>query len=65
MIEYGLMAFKGLNSAHSDLLPYFAFAGIVLVIVGYWVKKMMGAFIALLSVLFAYLYITGSLSRII
>ena len=63
MIEYGIMTFKGINSVHSELLPYFLFGASVLVMIGYWVKKKMGAFIVLLSVLFAYLYLTGSFSR--
>ena len=46
-------------------LKYFIFGGIVMVVIGYWIKKTMGAFIALLSVLFAYLYFAGSFNRII
>jgi len=69
MIEYGIISFWNssfsLNSAQSDFLPYFTFGGIVMVVLGYWVKKKIGAFVALLSVLFAYLYLTGSFNRII
>jgi predicted membrane metal-binding protein len=66
MIEYAITAFKdisfSLNGEHSMLLSYFIFGGIVMVLIGYWIKKKMGAFIALLSVLFAYLYCSGSLN---
>ena len=69
MIEYAIMTFKNvsfsLNGEHSVLLPYFIFGGIVMVLIGYWIKKKMGAFIALMSVLFAYLYCTGSLNHIV
>ncbi len=69
MIEYAITAFGdisfSLNSQYSVLLPYFIFGGIVMVAIGYWIKKTMGAFIALLSVLFAYLYFAGSFNRII
>jgi hypothetical protein len=64
MIEYGMIAFLGLNSTHSELLPYFVFGGIVLVVMGYWVKKIMGALIGLLIVVFAFLYFTGSFHNI-
>ena len=69
MIEYAITVFKdfsfSLNGEYSVLLPYFLFGGIVMVLIGYWIKKKTGAFIALLSVLFAYLYFAGSLNRII
>jgi hypothetical protein len=69
MIEYAIIAFMdssfSLNSQHSVLLPYFLFGAIVMTVIGYWIKKKMGAFIALLSVLFAYLYFAGSFNRII
>jgi hypothetical protein len=69
MIEYAITALGdisfSLNGQYSVLLPYFIFGGIVMVVIGYWIKKKMGAFIALLSVLFAYLYLTGTFDRII
>jgi hypothetical protein len=72
MIEYAITALgdisfslNSLNGQYSVLLPYFIFGGIVMVVIGYWIKKKMGAFIALLSVLFAYLYLTGTFDRII
>lgn len=69
MIEYAITAIGdisfSLNGQHSVLLPYFIFGGIIMVVIGYWIKKTLGAFIALLSVLFAYLYFAGSLNRII
>jgi hypothetical protein len=69
MIEYAITVFKdfsfSLNGQHSVLLPYFIFGGIVMALIGYWIKKKTGAFIAILSVLFAYLYCAGSLNRII
>jgi hypothetical protein len=69
MIEYAITVFKdfsfSLNGQHSVLLPYFIFGGIVIVLIGYWIKKKAGAFIAILSVPFAYLYCAGSLNRII
>ena len=69
MVEYALMTFKdisiSLNGQYSVLLPYFIFGGIVMVVIGYWIKKGMGAFIALLFTVFAYLYFSGSFNRII
>ena len=69
MVEYAIMAFKdfsfSLNSPDSVLWPYFIFGGIVMVVIGYWIKKRMGAFIALLFTVFAYLYFSGSFNRII
>ncbi len=69
MIEYAITAFKDIsfasNSSDSVLLPYFIFGGIVMVVLGYWIKKTMGAFIATLSVLLAYLYFAGYFNRII
>ena len=59
MIEYGILTSWGLSSIQSELLPYFLFGGPVIVVIGYWAKKMMGAFIALLSLIFAYLYFAG------
>lgn len=60
MIEYAITAFRDisfdLNSPDSTLLPYFIFGWIVMIVMGYWIKKTMGAFIATLSVLLAYLY---------
>jgi predicted RND superfamily exporter protein len=53
-----------INNSHSELLAYFIFGGIVIAVMGYWLKKTMGALIALLIVLFAYLYFTGSFHRI-
>jgi hypothetical protein len=69
MIEYAITAIGdisfSLNGQNSVLLPYFIFAGIVMVVIGYWIKKGMGAFIALLFTVFAYLYFSGSFNRII
>ncbi len=69
MIEYAIIAFGdasfSLNGQHSVLLPYFLLGAIVMGIIGYWIKKKMGAFIGLLSVLFTYLYLTGFFDRII
>ncbi|MDH3838935.1 MAG: hypothetical protein OET57_19500 [Desulfobacteraceae bacterium] len=69
MIEYAIMAFRdisfSLSGQYSVLLPYFIFGAILMGVIGYWIKKSMGAFIALLSVLFAYLYLTGFFDRII
>ena len=69
MIEYAITAIGdisfSLNGQHSVLLPYFIFGGIVMVLMGYWIKKKMGAFIALLLTVFAYLYFSGSFDRII
>jgi hypothetical protein len=69
MIEYAITVFKdfsfSLNGEHSALLPYFIFGGIAMVLIGYWTKKKIGAFIALLSVIFTYLYFAGSFNRII
>ena len=69
MVEYALMAFKdisiSLNGQYSILLPYFIFGGIVMVVIGYWIKKKIGAFIALLLTVFAYLYFSGSFDHII
>jgi hypothetical protein len=69
MIEYAILAFRDisfdLNRSDSELLPYFIFGGIVMVILGYWIKKKMGAFIATLTVLFVYLYFAGYFNRII
>ena len=69
MIEYAITTFKNfsfsLNGQYSVLLPYFLFGGIVLVLMGYWIRKKIGAFIALLSVLLVYLYFAGSFNRII
>jgi hypothetical protein len=49
MIEYAITVFKdfsfSLNGQHSVLLPYFIFGGIVIVLIGYWIKKKTGAFI--------------------
>jgi hypothetical protein len=69
MVEYATMAFRdisfSLNSPDSVLWPYFIFGAILMGVIGYWIKKLRGAFIALLSVLFAYLYLTGFFDRII
>ena len=69
MIEYAIMAFRdisfSLNSPDSVLWPYFIFGGIVMAVIGFWIKKKMGAFIALLLTVFAYLYFSGSFDRII
>ena len=69
MVEYALMAFKdisiSLNGKYSVLLPYFILGGIVMVVIGYWIKKKIGAFIALLLTIFAYLYFSGSFDHII
>jgi hypothetical protein len=64
MIEYGTIAFKGLSSAQLELLPYFIFAGIVLVLNGYWIKKTMGALIGLSIVVSAFLFFTNSFHSI-
>ena len=69
MIEYAITAIGdisfSINGQHSVFLPYFIFGGIVMVVIGYWIKKMTGAFIALISVLFAYLYFAGFFNRAI
>ena len=69
MIEYAITAIGdisfSLNGQNSVLLPYFIFGGIVMVVIGYWIKKKMGAFIALLLIVFAYIYFSGSFDRII
>jgi hypothetical protein len=69
MIEYAITAFRDisffLNSPDTVLWPYFIFGAILMGVIGYWIKKMMGAFIALLIVLFAYLHLTGFFDRII
>jgi hypothetical protein len=44
--------------------PVFLIAGILLVFLGYQVKKLPGAIIAVLIGLFLYLYFTNSFSRI-
>jgi predicted RND superfamily exporter protein len=69
MVEYGIMVAKNfsfsLSSGSSELIAFFLLGGIVLVVIGYWIKKMTGAILALLIVLFAYLYFAGFFSRII
>jgi hypothetical protein len=69
MIEYAITAIGDISfttsGQYSVLLPYFIFVGIVMVLIGYWIRKTLGAFIALLSALFAYLYLTGFFDRII
>jgi hypothetical protein len=69
MVEYAIMAFRdisfSLNSPDSVLWPYFIFGAILMGVMGYWIKKKMGAFIATLSVLLAYLYFAGYFNRII
>jgi len=68
MVEYGILAAKkfsfALSSGSPELIAFFLLGGIVLVFMGYWIKKMTGAIIALLIVLFAYLYFTGFFGRI-
>jgi hypothetical protein len=42
MIEYAITALGdisfSLNGQYSVLLPYFIFGGIVMVVIGYWIK---------------------------
>jgi len=69
MIEYAITAFRNIsfatNGPDSGSLPYFILGGFVMVVLGYWIKKTMGAFIAALSVILAYLYFAGYFNRII
>ena len=69
MFEYAIMAFKdfsfSLNGPDSVLWPYFIFGAILIGVIGYWIKKKIGAFIALLLTVFAYLYFSGSFNHII
>ena len=68
MVEYGILSakkfFSTLSNASSELTVYFLMGGIVFVVIGYWIKKMTGAIIALLIVLFSYLYLTKFFARI-
>jgi len=63
MIEYAIISLKNISfassSPDSELLPYFILGGIVMVVLGYWIKQTMGAFIAAFSVVLAYLYFAG------
>jgi uncharacterized membrane protein len=68
MVEYGILAVKkftfALSGGSSELIAYFLMGGIVFVVIGYWIKKITGAIIAFLIVLFTYLYFTGFFDRI-
>jgi hypothetical protein len=68
MVEYGIMIAKNFSlssiGGSSELMMYFLFGGIIVVVIGYWIKKWTGVIIGLLGVLFAYLYFSGFFSRI-
>jgi len=68
MVEYSIMAFKNLSfsigTGSRELMVYFSFGGLILAVMGYWVKKWTGVIFSILGVLFLYLYFTGFFSRI-
>jgi len=68
MVEYGIMIAKNFSfssiSGSSELMVYFLFGGIVVVVIGYWIKKWTGVILGILSVFFAYLYFSGFFRRI-
>jgi len=68
MVEYSIMAFKNfsfsIGTGSPELMVYFSFGGLIVAVMGYWVKKWTGVIISILGVLFLYLYFTGFFSRI-
>ena len=68
MVEYGIMIAKNfslpLTGGSSELMMYFLFGGIIVIIIGYWIKKWKGVIIGILGVFFAYLYFSGFFRRI-
>jgi hypothetical protein len=46
MVEYSIMAFKNLSfsigTGSRELMVYFSFGGLILAVMGYWVKKWTG-----------------------
>ena len=68
MVEYGLMIAKNfsfpLTGGSTELMMYFLFGGIIVMLIGYWIKKWKGVIIGLIGVLFAYLYFSGFFYRI-
>ena len=68
MVEYSIMAFKNLSfsigTGSRELMVYFSFGGLIIAVMGYWVKKWTGVIISIIGILFLYLYFTGFFSRI-
>ena len=68
MVEYSIMAFKNLSfsigTGSSELMVYLSFGGLIVAVMGYWIKKWTGVIIGILPVLFLYCYFSGFFSRI-
>jgi len=67
LVEYVLIAFKNfsfsIGTGSNDLIVYFLFGGLIVVVIGYWIKKWIGVIIGILGVLFAYLYFSNFFSN--
>ena len=68
MIEYAIVTFQNFSFSTShispELIAHFLLFGIVLAVIGYWIKNWTGVIIGILPVLFLYCYFTGFLSSI-
>ena len=69
MVEYVLIAFNNFSSSFrtetNELMVYFLFGGLIVVVIGYWIKKWIGVIIGILGVLFAYFYFSGFFKDVI
>ncbi|MCG6911713.1 MAG: hypothetical protein LJE94_16545 [Deltaproteobacteria bacterium] len=67
MIEYIILSFQNFAlSFQGDpqgLLLYFTLGGVVVAVLGFWMKKWTGMILGILGVLLLYLYVTGFFGR--